>query len=258
MPSRTARASRPTRPADAGTGRGPSPGPGLVFCCRRHADAGGVCAAGTCTVLAGGIRLLVPHAVRADAWPAWPEAMLADLLQHGLELRRVAAPPCRDHDRHGLQALLDSQVQLGGEPATQAPKGVITRLCEELAWWFLLQVTLFAGPGRMLMSSADRGVDAQVPDARAFHVGQGLEPGEDPLPGAVPLPSAEQVVDPAQRSVLGRHVPPRSTGPDPESYAVDQLPPRPDGRPPRPGLLRQQRLPHCPLLVREISPPHEP
>ncbi|MFE5493940.1 transposase [Streptomyces virginiae] len=28
--------------------------------------------------------------------------------------------------------------------------------------------------------------------------------------------------------------------------------------PPRPGTLRQQRFPHRPLLVRQISPPHEP
>ncbi|MFJ9590415.1 zinc-binding dehydrogenase [Streptomyces acidicola] len=36
------------------------------------------------------------------------------------------------------------------------------------------------------------------------------------------------------------------------------MPPRPDRRPPRLRPLRQQRLQHRPLLVREISPTHEP
>lgn len=89
-------------------------------------------------------------------------------------------------------------------------------------------------------------------------VGQGLEPAKDPLPGSVPLPSAEQVVDPAPRPVLDRYVSPRNPGPDPEPYAVDQSPPRPDRRPPRLRPLRQQRLQRYPLLVREISPTHEP
>lgn len=65
----------------------------------------------------------------------------------------------------------------------------------------------------MLMGAADRGVDAQVPRDRAFRIGQGLEPGEDPVPGAVPLPSAEQVVDPAPRPLRDGHVPPRNAGP---------------------------------------------
>jgi hypothetical protein len=51
---------------------------------------------------------------------------------------------------------------------------------------------------------------------------------------------------------------PRNTSTDPEPYAVDQQPPSPHGRPPRPGALRQQRFQHCPLLVREISSTHEP
>ncbi len=37
-----------------------------------------------------------------------------------------------------------------------------------------------------------------------------------------------------------------------------QLPPGPDRRPPHLHPLRQQRLQHSPLLIREISPPHEP
>ena len=135
---------------------------------------------------------------------------------------------------------------------------MITGLGEDAARWFLLQVTLPAGPGRMLVGAADRGVDIQVPRNRTLRVGQGLKPGEDPLPGAVALPPAEQVVDPAPRPVLDGDIPPRNSGPDPEPYAVDQLPSRPDGRPTRLRAFRQQRLQHRPLFVREISPPHEP
>ena len=134
-------------------------------------------------------------------------------------------------------ALLDGQVELGGEPAARPSQPMITGLGEDAARWFLLQVALLAGPGRMLMGAADRGVDAQVPRDRTLRVGQGLELGENPVPGAVSLPSAEQVVDPAPRSVFDGDVPPWNTGPDTEPYAVDQLPPRPDGRPPCPGTL---------------------
>ncbi|GAA2974596.1 hypothetical protein GCM10010446_68550 [Streptomyces enissocaesilis] len=107
---------------------------------------------------------------------------------------------------------------------------MITGLGEDAARRFLPQVTLLAGPGRMLVGAADRGVDAQVPRDRTLRVGQSLEPGKDPLPSAVPLPATEQVVDPAPRSVLGGYVPPRNTGTDPEPYTVGQMPPRPDGR----------------------------
>ena len=93
--------------------------------------------------------------------------------------------------------LLDGQVALGGEPAARASQPVISGFGEHTARWFLLQVALLAGSGRMLLGAADRGVDAQVPDDYAFHVGPGLETGEDPVPGPVPLPPAEQVVDSA-------------------------------------------------------------
>lgn len=209
-------------------------------------------------VLTGGVGLVGPHAVGADAWPARPDAGHADLLQHGFELRRVPALPGGHHDRHGPLALLDGQVQLAGEPAARASQPMITRLGEHAARWLLLQVALLPGPGRMLMSAAHRGVGAQVPRDRTFRIGQGLEPGEDPMPGAVPLPPAEQVVDSAPRPVRDGHVPPRNAGPDSKPYAVDQLPPRPDRLPPRPGPLRQQRLHHRPLPAREISPTHEP
>lgn len=135
---------------------------------------------------------------------------------------------------------------------------MIMGLGEDAARWFLLQVALLAGSGRMLMGTADRGVDAQVPCDRTFRVGQGLQPGENPVPGAVPLPPAEQVIDPAPQPVPDGHVPPRHTGPDLKPYAVDQPPPGPDRWSTCLRALRQQRFQHRPLLVREISPTHEP
>jgi hypothetical protein len=39
------------------------------------------------------------------------------------------------------------------------------------------------------------GVDTRVPCDRTLGVGQGLQPGEDPRPGAVPLSSAEQAFE---------------------------------------------------------------
>lgn len=177
-------------------------------------------------VPAGGVRLVGPYPIGTNEWPARPDAGHANLLQHQFELWRVSTPPCRHHDRHGLLTLFDSQVQLGGEAAARASQPVITRLGEHATRRFLLLVALFAGPGRVLVGAAHRGVDAQVPDDRAFRVGQGLEPGEDPLPGTVPLSPAEQVVHPVPRSVLDGDVPPRNAGTDPEPYAVDRPPPR--------------------------------
>ena len=115
---------------------------------------------------------------------------------------------------------------------------MITGLGEDTTRRFLLKVTLLPGSSRVLMGAAHRGIDAQIPHDRTLRISQVLEPAEDPVPGAVSLPSAEQVVDPAPRAVLDGHVPPRNARSDPEPYAVDQLPPGPDRRPPR---LRPQR-----------------
>lgn len=79
---------------------------------------------------------------------------------------------------------------------------MITGFGEVTARRVLLQVALIPGPGRILMGAAHGGVDAQVPHDLTLRVGQGLEVGEDLVPGAVPLPSAEQVIDPVPRPVL--------------------------------------------------------
>lgn len=140
------------------------------------------------------------------------------------------------------------------------PCSTAIRLDEDATGWLLLQLTPFAGSGRVSMGPTHRGVDVEIPRDRALRVGPGLELGEDPVPRAVPLPlpPAEQVVNPTPGPVLGWHVPPRDAGPGPQPCAVDQLPPRPHSRPARHPASRQQRLQHCPLFVWGISPRREP
>ncbi len=117
---------------------------------------------------------------------------------------------------------------------------------------------LFPRPGGMLMGAHNGGVDVEVPGDQVLRVGLGLQLGEDPMPGSVPLPAAEQVVRSAPRPVLLGQVPPGDPGADPEPYAVDQLPTRPYRRPSWLLALRQQRLQHRPLRVRQVSTCHEP
>lgn len=97
-------------------------------------------------VLARGIRLVRPHAIGPGAGSARPDAGHADGLQDGLELRGVPALPGRDHDRHGLLALLDSQVQLGGQAAARASEPVVAGLDGDAAGRLLLQVPLSLDP----------------------------------------------------------------------------------------------------------------
>lgn len=55
---------------------------------------------------------------------------------------------------------------------------------------FGLQIPLFPRPGRVLVGTGHRGVDRDIPGDQRLRVGPGLELFEDPVPGAVPLPSA--------------------------------------------------------------------
>ncbi|MFF4413475.1 hypothetical protein ACFYY8_13155 [Streptosporangium sp. NPDC001559] len=77
---------------------------------------------------------------------ARPQATHADLLQYGFKLRRVATLPGRDHDRHWFLALLDGQVQLGGQAATRASEPVVVRLGGDATGRFDLQAPLFRAP----------------------------------------------------------------------------------------------------------------
>lgn len=82
---------------------------------------------------AGGVRLVGAYSIGTDTRPARPDAEYADLLQHGFELRRVPALPGRHHDRLGLPALLDCQMELGGESTARASRPMIRGLGEDTA-----------------------------------------------------------------------------------------------------------------------------
>lgn len=97
-------------------------------------------------VLTGGVGLVGAHPRGPGAWPARPQSWHPDAPQDDLELRGVAALPGSDHDGHGLLALLDGQVQLGGQAAARAPKAVVARLGGDAAGRLLLQVPLFRAP----------------------------------------------------------------------------------------------------------------
>jgi hypothetical protein len=73
-------------------------------------------------------------------------------------------------------------------------------------------IGIFGGFGEDAVDRRQDGVAQLLHWASGLDVGQRLEPGEDPVPGTVPLPSSEQVVT-APRTVLGGHVSPRHTGP---------------------------------------------
>jgi len=97
-------------------------------------------------VVAGVVRLVGPHPVRPLAWPAGPEPGHADRFQDGLEPRRVAPLPSRDHNGQGLLALLNGEVDFAGQAAPGASKAVVGRLDEDAAGRLLLEVPLFAAP----------------------------------------------------------------------------------------------------------------
>jgi hypothetical protein len=97
-------------------------------------------------VATGCVRLVGPHSVWSGARPARPKTRNTDLVQDSLELRRIAPLPGRDHDGHGLLALFDGQVQLGGLAPARAAEPVVVRLDGDAARRFLLQLPLFLAP----------------------------------------------------------------------------------------------------------------
>jgi hypothetical protein len=86
-------------------------------------------------------------------------------------------------------------------------------------------------------------------------VGAGLQPEQDPGPGAVALPAAKQPVDGLPAPVAVGHVTPRRTDPGPPSNPVDELAFGPLRR--AAWLLGrgQQRFKDRPLPVGQVKPP---
>lgn len=97
-------------------------------------------------VLPRGVRLVGAHTIGSGARPARPKTRDTDLVQDRLELRGIAALASGDHDGHGLLALFDGQVQLGGLAAARAPEPVVVRLGGDAAGRLLLQLPFFLAP----------------------------------------------------------------------------------------------------------------
>jgi hypothetical protein len=99
-------------------------------------------------------------------------------------------------------------MRLGSESAAGTAECVVGGFVVDATGWFLLQVTVAAGAGGVLVRAAGSGVDTDVPVDPAGRVRAGLRGGKDGVPGAVTLPAAEQPVDGLLGRVLGGDVTP--------------------------------------------------
>ena len=70
----------------------------------------------------------------------------ADGLQDHRELGAVAALPGGDHHGQGFLALLNDQVDLGGQAAAGPAQSMISELVVDPAGWFGLQIPLLRAP----------------------------------------------------------------------------------------------------------------
>jgi hypothetical protein len=70
-------------------------------------------------------------------------------------------------------------------------------------------MTLFSGPGGVLVSAHDGGVHHHLPIDLADGIGAGLGMGQQSLPGPIGLPAAEPLMAALPRAVPLRQVPPR-------------------------------------------------
>src|SRR5690625_4947119 len=105
------------------------------------------------------------------------------------------------------------------------------------------------------MHARDRGVDRDDPVDFPSGVGLLLHLGEQLLPGAVPGPPVEPLVDRVPLPEPFRNVTPRRTGPVLPRHPLDSEPViRPRPRPT--GHRRHQRLHHGPHLVRDLLSRH--
>jgi hypothetical protein len=146
-------------------------------------------------------------------------------------------------------------MRLDGQAATGAAQRVIGGFLVDAAGWLLLVIAVTAGSRRVLMRAADRGVHADVPVDTPAGIGVGLQPGQDPRPGPVALPPAEQAVDRLPRRVLLGHVTPRSTDSDPPPNPIYELPFRPFRRTTCTQRGRQERGQSSPVRGGQVVPP---
>lgn len=103
----------------------------------------------------------------------------------------------------------------------------------------LLGSSVTPGTDRVLMGTADRGVDVHVPGDRTGGVRPGLQPGQDRRPDTIALPAPEEPMDRLPRTVRGWQIPPRGPDPHPPADPVDQ-PPRPAAPRMADGLVEER------------------
>lgn len=176
------------------------------------------------------VRLVGPHPVGSPAGSPTPQPWHPDGLQDRFELRGVTPLPGRDQHRQGLLPLLDSEVDLGRQPASGASETVVGRFDGKGHRAAPFADPPFRRPGGVRVSPADGGIDVHIPRDQTLRIGLGLELGDDPRPRAIALPPSEQVVDPVPRAVPLGHITPGRTSSGPPPYAVYQLPPSPHRR----------------------------
>ena len=178
----------------------------------------------------------------------------ADRLEHGLELRAVPAWPAVTTSDSGRCPASQARCSLVVSPPRDRPRPWSLGSMS----WSVLGGSTWTSP------FAARRRRAGAPGRRWSRLtrprisvgdGAGLQLGEQPGPGAVALPGAEQAVAGLPGPVPFRDVAPRRPGADPPADAVDDLPAIP--RPP-PGRLdrRQHLFQHLPLRLGQITTSH--
>lgn len=160
---------------------------------------------------------------RAGPGPTGPAAGNPDAVEDRGELRAVTTVPGRDDGGQDLTALFTGKMRLGAPPAPRTAQRVIGRFGMDPARWFFLPVAVTTGTGRVMMGTADRGVDADTPVDAPGSIGSGLQPRQDASPCAITLPTAEPSIQRLPRGVVRGHVTPWRTGAYPPPYAVDDL-----------------------------------
>ena len=71
---------------------------------------------------------------------------------------------------------------------------MISRLLHDAAGRLFLQAAVSPCTGGVLVSTTDRGVDADFPGDQPQSIGPGLKPGDDPRPSTVTLPATKEPV----------------------------------------------------------------
>ncbi len=122
----------------------------------------------------------------------------ADLFQDGNHLRCVPPLAGRDDKPERAAPAFPGKVDLACEPASRVSQGLIGTVTLRAPAPTRDLGGAGGGAGRVLMSAAGRGIDADhAPVDPALGIGVGLDGTQDSLPRAVRRPPAMTVVDPS-------------------------------------------------------------